>query len=213
MRTGVVAIIYAEPEWQNTKRCIQQLKLPTVYVDRDGVGSMAKAYNRGFNKLIELYPDLEFVWMISNVRFNPYILKIMEKSMEGFDCLHPSFNSDHPFAQPTFIKGVKEVPFVEFTAPLIRVETFKKFPLDEQMPYWGHDLDWGYRVRQAGGKVGVHHDVTVQHEYIRFKAKRKPLPVTKERQRLRKETNAGTRARLAELYGDNWGQVLESQIH
>lgn len=211
--TGVVSIIYKEPEWVLTKRCIQQLKLPTVYVDRNGVGSMAKAYNRGFDKLIELYPDLEYVWFISNVRFNPYVLKQLEAAMEGYDCIHPSFNSDHVYAQPAFFDGVKEVPFVEFTAPLVRVSTFDKVRLDEQMPYWAHDLDWGYRVRQAGGKVGVHHGVTIQHEYIRFKARRKPLPVTKERLRLRKATNDSTRARLVELYGENWGQVLESKIH
>lgn len=211
--TGIVSIIYKEPEWIQTKRCIQRLNLPTVYVDRNGVGSMAKAYNRGFNKLIELYPDLKYVWFISNVRFNPYALKQLEESMSGFDCIHPSFNSDHVYAQPAFHTGVKEVPFVEFTAPLVRVSTFKKFPLDELMPYWGHDLDWGYRVRQAGGKVGVHHGVVIQHEYIRFKVRSKPHPITKERLRLRKSTDGLTRKRLTELYGENWGKVLESKIH
>lgn len=213
MKTGIVAILYKEPEYVETKRFLKQLNLPIVYVDRNGTGSMAKAYNRGFDRLIELYPDLEYVWMVSNVV--PYLdtLKQLEEAMEGYDAISPSFQSDHEHTRPQFFDGVKEVPFIEFTAPLVRVSTFKKLPLDEEMPYWGHDLSWGYEVRQQGGKVGVHYGTQVRHEYIRFKVKRKPLPVTKERQRLRKESDQNTRDRLHALYGDNWGKVLGSQIH
>lgn len=209
---GIIAIIYKEPEWAETKRFIKRLNLPIVYVDRDGVGSMAKAYNRGFDYITKEH-DLDFVWMLSNVVPYPDTLDKLASSMDGYDALSPSFQSDHAHTRPQFFDGVKEAPFIEFTAPLVRVETFKKFPLDEQMPYWGHDLDWGYRVRQAGGKVGVHFGTQVRHEYIRFKVRRKPLPVTKERQRRRKETNQATRDRLTELYGENWARVLESEIH
>jgi hypothetical protein len=213
MSVGVVSIIYEEPEWKQTKKCIQRLNLPVVYVDRNGVGSLSKAFNRGFDKLLELHPDLKYVWMISNVVFNQDVLSKIIPYMEEYDCIHPSFNSDHMHIRPQFYSGVKPVPFVEFTAPVVKVETFKKFPLDEELPYWGQDLSWGYEVRQAGGKIGVHYGTQVRHEYIRHKVRRKPLPVTKTRQRLRKETNHSTRERLRTLYGDNWGQVLESGIH
>lgn len=173
---------------------------------------MAKAYNRGFDHITSLY-DLEYVWMVSNVIPYPDTLNKLAESMEGYDAISPSFQSDHAHTRPKFFDGVGDVPFIEFTAPLIRVQTFKQFPLDEQMPYWAHDLDWGYRVRQVGGKIGVHYGTQVRHEYIRFKARRKPLPVTVERQRLRKQTNESTRQRLVELYGENWGKVLESEIH
>lgn len=213
MSAGIVSIIYEEPEWRQTKQCIKRLNLPTIYVDRNGVGSLSKAYNRGFNALVEEYPDLKYVWMLSNVVFQSDVLDKILPYMEVYDCIHPSFNSDHPQIRPQFFDGVKEVPFVEFTAPLVRVETFKKLPLDEEMPYWGQDLDWGYRVRQSGGKVGVHHGTQVQHEYIRHKVRRKPLRVTRERRRLRKETDESTTQRLIELYGENWGRVLGSEIH
>lgn len=215
--TGIISIIYKEPEWKQTKRFIQQLDLPTVYVDRKGVGSMAKAYNRGFDKLIELHPNLDYVWMVSNIVPYPDTIYKLSDSMDAYpwawDAISPCFQSDHDWIRPQFYDGVKAVPFIEFTAPMVRVKTFKQFPLDEQMPYWGHDLDWGYRVRQAGGKIGVHYSAPIQHEYIRHKVKRMPLPITKERRRLRKETDESTRQRLVELYGENWGKVLGSKIH
>lgn len=209
---GIISIIYQEKEWAETKKFLKRLNLPTVYVDRNGVGSMAKAYNRGFDAIIKDH-DLEYVWMVSNVVPQYDTLEKLVASMEGYDAISPSFQSDHAHIRPQFFNGVKEVPFIEFTAPLVRVETFKRIPLDEQMPYWGHDLSWGYEVRKIGGKVGVHYGTQVRHEYIRHKVKRKPLAVTKERQRLRKETNESTRERLRALYGDNWGRILESKIH
>jgi GT2 family glycosyltransferase len=74
------------------------------------------------------------------------------------------------------------------------------------MPYWGHDLDWGYRVRQAGWTLAVDHDVEVGHTYIRNS---KPHPATVRRRKLRILSDEPTRRTLAQEYGPDWRNVLE----
>ena len=46
----IVSIVYHEPEWIETKKCIEACGVPVVYVERSppGVGSLAEAINRGF---------------------------------------------------------------------------------------------------------------------------------------------------------------------
>lgn len=212
MTVGIVSIIYYEPEWKQTERCIKSLNLPTVFVDRNGVGSLSKAYNKGFDRLIELNPNLTYVWMISNVTFkNDMLSKLVKEMNRGWDGLHPSFHSDHEHTRPRLKGGTEECTFFEFTSPIIRTSVFNEIKLDEQMPYFGQDFDWGYRVRQAGYKIGINYDTFVKHEYIRFAAKNKKNPITLERQRLRKETNESTKNRLVEKYGPQWAYLLDAK--
>lgn len=212
-RVGIVSVIYEEPEWQETKQAIEDCGILTAYVDRKGVGSLARAHNEGF-KRITSETDLDYVWFITNVTFDPVILPKLVKSMvdTGYDAIHPAFDSDHVNCRPDGSGKIKAVPFIEFTAPMVRVDTFKKIKLDEKMPYWGHDVDWGYRVRKSGGTVAVDHSITVQHEYIRFKVNTKPNKVTQLRHQYRKNTNGQTKQRLVSLYGKNWRQLLEFKI-
>ncbi|HEY4282641.1 MAG TPA: hypothetical protein VGM62_06205, partial [Chthoniobacterales bacterium] len=78
------------------------------------------------------------------------------------------------------------------------------------MPYWGHDLDWGYRVWCAGHNVGVLQAETplIDHTYIRFADGRNPHPVTRRRYSLRRQTNAITRTRLVQKYGPNYHDLI-----
>jgi hypothetical protein len=209
---GVVSVIYTEPYWKATKQSVEKLNLPTVYVDREGVGSLSKAFNRGFNRLMELNPDLKYVWMLSNVTFKSTVLPTLVKEMDrGWDGIHPSFYSDHPHTRPGAGTGTVECSFFEFTAPIVRAATFTNIPLDENMPYWGQDFDWGYQVRQNGGKIGINFDTFVKHEYIRFAVKKSPHWATKERQRRRKETNDSTKNALVAKYGEKWPWLLDAK--
>lgn len=205
MNTGIISIVYLEPEWQATKKSIVECNVPTVYVDRGGIGSLAEACNRGFREIVNLH-NLRYVWFITNPIFSSAIFPILIDSMNqtGYDAIHPAFNSDHPKCQPDGSKEIKLVDFVEFTAPMVKVDTFNKFQLDEDMPYWGHDFDWGWRVNQNGGKIAVHHGIQVKHTYIRFNKDNKRNPFTKKRHELRHKTNASTARKLHSLYGDDW---------
>lgn len=200
-RLIILSIIYHEPEWQQTKQCIEATGLPVHYVERKpkGVGSLSEAINRGI-KEIEGY---EYVWIVTNITFPP---ATPEKLLSaGYDAIHPAFNSDHAHQRPDGTEAVKDVPFIEFTSAMVKMDIMKRFPLDEAMPYWGMDLDFSYRLHVSGYKVGVHMGATIGHTYIRNK---KLLPVTYQRLLKRRQTNHQTKRRLKEKYGQAWRSVV-----
>jgi len=89
---------------------------------------------------------------------------------------------------------------------MVRSNVFYDYPLDEKMPYWGHDLDWGYRVRKAKHKLGCLCDEIIGHTYIRHFENH---PITKKRKSLRNKTNADTTKALIEKHGKNWRRKLK----
>ncbi len=225
MKVCIIAIEYLEPEYQQCRQSIEAAAqeyrnngfiADIYYIDRKGVGSMAEAYNRGFRKHAFSY---EFVWFVSNVVIpvaNNYSLNDVLWDMvgwvkdNGFSAVHPCFNSDHLHMRFNEDGLINEAPFLEFTAPLIRRDVFAEFPLDENMPYWGHDLDWGYRVTQAGHRLAVLNTVELGHTYIRNA--NQLHPITRKRHALRRVTNASTRAALIKKYGKDWKIVLKLHV-
>ena len=208
-RLHIVAVKYEEPDWVITNRCLDQTRFPVHYVDRKGVGSLAEALNRGFNYVISANEGIDLVWFVTNVTFNPDLpTKLVDQMTHtGFAAITPAFRSDHQFIRPVQGSSLTlECPMIEFTAPIVRVSVFKQFLLDENMPYWGHDLDWSYRVKQAGHKLGVFHGGVLGHEYIRNN--RRKHPVTVRRAAIRVSTNGSTQAALEKKYGPNWRGVV-----
>jgi hypothetical protein len=209
-KTVIVAVRYLEDSWKHTQTALEKSGAPIVYVDRDpaGIGSLAQAINRGFEEAKLLY-DFEYVWFVTNVHVPDGTLRCLEVDIEafGFAALHPEFDSDHDFCRPGLVGLVANVPFLEFTALMVRRDVFEKFPLDETMPFWGHDLDWGYRVRnELKGVLAVSHRCSVGHVYLRNSVP-EPDSVTYRRSWRRKLSNQPTRARLVEKYGPAWKQM------
>jgi GT2 family glycosyltransferase len=212
MKTLIIAVAYLEPSWIETRNCLLKCDNKVVVVDREGVGSLAAAYNHAFKKHAKGY---EYVWFVSNITFSPFAVHVLESEMENrksFAAMHPVMqNSDHAHMRSTWhlrqrLNGaIDEVPFVEFTAPIVRANVFNEFMLDEQMPYVGHDLDWGYRVRQAGFKIGLNHKTEIEHAYIRHSPDH---AVTAQRMRLRRESDDATVNRLIEKYGPDYKKKL-----
>lgn len=208
----IVAIKYEEPEWIQSWDSMAQCACPIIVCDRSGVGNMAKAYNEGFKNSREFLARYDYVWFLSNVTFNDELLPGLIQAMEenNLDAIHPHFNSDHKHLRESKNGGiVEEVPFIEFTAPLIRTRLFNLFSLDEDMPYWGHDLDWSYRVKLAGAKLGVHYGLTIGHTYIRNNEA--GHTVTNIRRKLRKLWDKPTQNKLIEKYGNNWREKVKYQ--
>ena len=207
MTTEIISIIYHEKDWQETASLLSETGLKTTFVDRGGVGSLAKAYNEGVRRIVESGTNPDYVWLVSNVTFEPEIVHWLRDMciIHTLDAIHPCFDSDHEFCTCGKTESVSEVPYIEFTAPLIRFEVLKQFPLNESMPYWGHDLDWGYRVRMNGHKIAVANRISVGHVYIRNAKKEK---VTLDRLNLRRKSDVKTRTELIRLYGQNWREVL-----
>jgi hypothetical protein len=76
------------------------------------------------------------------------------------------------------------------------------------MPYIGHDLDWCYRVREHGGRMGVCRQVAVRHSYLRNLADDAESQITTRRAELRKAAEQPTLDRLVEKYGESWRKKL-----
>jgi len=210
MKLNIVAVRYLEPEYKETLKCLSKLDIPIIFVDRKGVGSLAEAYNRGFEKV-----NSEFVWFISNITFKPNVifdlLSNIRKpnvtlddlsNIKNYAGIHPKFPSHHKFIK--YGNGIQECNFIEFTAPLIRSEVFKEIKLDESMPYWGHDIAFGIECEKRGYKLAIDHTTEVGHVYIWDSKKN---PITEERKRLRTETDLSTKNELNKKY-PGWEKYL-----
>jgi hypothetical protein len=212
---SILAIRYTESSYAATVKSIQASGLPVVYVDRNpkGIGSLAEAINRGMKQM-----TTRFVFIVTNVTFDPLLPLTLVTHIHDADIIHPSFNSDHPHLQVIpqlmnttgFIGGVGFVPFVEFTAPLVNRE--KWIPVDESMPYWGFDLDHGWRVWENGGKVLCDYTCTIGHTYIRNIKHGKALNgdpiITQRRLQRRRQQDEPTKRVLKRKYGVKWNGVL-----
>jgi hypothetical protein len=197
MKLQIVAVQYLEPEYINTLRAINSCGIPTIYVDRKGTGSLAEAYNKGFKKV-----QAEYVWFISNISFDKNTPNKLLQSIHGYEGIHPTFESHHRFIRQG--KGIKQAPFLEFTAPLIRSEVFKEIGLIEEMPYWGHDIAFGIECEKRGYKLAVDHNTKVDHVYI-WDSKRNPI--TEKRKKLRLESDKPTEEYLNLNY-PRWKEYL-----
>lgn len=211
----IVAIKYQELEWEEfTLPCIKEAAAETgadiIMVDRQGTGSLAEAVNRSF-KDGSLQKEYEYALITTNVTFAGWVIKKLLKEIQehGLVAIHPSFASDHPHLQIQAERVLVDTkaPFVEFTCPMVSVEAMTKNLLDEDMPYWGHDLDWGYRIKQSGPHlIGVSHSTIIGHTYIRNNKKQEPVTIA--RADMRKQTDGFTKQKIVSKYGHAWKKIL-----
>lgn len=213
--TIIILMKYDEPEWRDTFDCVHKTGCPIIIADRAGVGSMAAAYNKALVWNLSTILQYKYVWFVSNVTFPEGLLSELTSFMEldpQHSVIHPAFGSDHnhlcPPAGPDPFSRYIEVPFIEFTAPLMRTDLFGdgQLFLDEDMPFTGHDLDWSYRAKELGKKLFVDRGVTLGHTYIR-RNKNGHL-VTDIRKKIRKSWEPHTVAALERKYGTDWRTVL-----
>lgn len=202
----IVALEYLEPEWEETLADIKATNLNYEIVSRDGVGNMSRAYN---SILLDPFWDAEFIWFVSNIRFDadvPYILEAGLKET-GWAGIHPSMkSSDHKSHHPHPIRTHKQTPYIEWTAPMVRSDVFLREPLDEMLPYYYMDLDWSYRVNDKG--VGVHHGCQVDHVYLRNAEEH---PIGKIRKQLRNYWTPISQKHMEQKWGKDWTKKLWPQ--
>lgn len=212
--TIIILMKYDEPEWKQTFDCAYKTGCPILIADRAGVGSMAAAYNRVIKENWNVIAHYTYVWFVSNIVFKvedfQKLKSTMDQNYSTMSCIHPCFHSDHKHLKPKDSDGllIEEVPFIEFTAPMMKVTMFANFYLllDEDMPFVGHDLDWSYRAKKSGHKLFVHYGVFIQHEYIR--KNKLGHNSTYYRKHIRKSWEAHTVYALEYKYGENWREVL-----
>ncbi len=186
---------------------------PIIYADRDGVGNMSRALNEAFNKIkfiefgskcgVDRITLCKYVWFITNVTFNP---DVPEKLMQVLDsdpniaAVHPAMaSSDHRHLWPG---ETRDVPFIEFTAPMFRASDFARFMLDENTPYYYMDLIISHQLKQEGKRLVCVGDAAVYHTYLRNE--RKQHPITNIRGQLRDYHTPLSKRYMEEKYGAEW---------
>lgn len=204
MKLLIVLLEYLEPEFTQTLKCVEDTGLPYELVSRDGVGNMSRAYN---SILMDASWQADYLWFVSNVTFDKEMPFKLAETLEktGWAGVHPAMStSDHKF-QWKMGDVPCETPFIEWTAPMVRADLFSHEPLDEMLPYYYMDLDWCYRMRQQGYKVGVDHRVEVSHVYLRNK---KEHPIGQIRKQLRNYWTPISQKHMIEKYGKDWQSKL-----
>ena len=206
MKILIVALEYLEPEWEQTIADIEATGLPFEVVSRDGVGNMSRAYN---SILMDPTWQADYLWFVSNIRFDADTPFKLAQTLErtGWAGIHPAMpTSDHRSHHLHPIGVEKETDFIEFTAPMIRAEVFLNDPLDEMLPYYYMDLDWSYRIRQQGMKVGVDHSTQIRHIYLRnFEDEH---PVSRIRKQLRTYWTPISQKHMVQKWGKDWTTKL-----
>lgn len=201
-----IVLKYEEPGWtEQTIACCEAAGITKIVIaERDGVGNMSRALNAALRYTGAF--NYKYIWFLTNVTFTPDVPMAM---MAAFDpmtaCVHPCHDSDHAHLQKCG-HTPEQVPFVEFTAPMFRaLHLWLLEGADESMPYWGMDLDWSYRAKQAGYNLKVL-PVRVQHVYLRHQKQK--YPISTFREQLRAYHHSHTEAALVRKYGPDWAKTL-----
>jgi len=206
-KLAIISLKYLEPYYADTLKCLEGLPYNVFYADRDGVGNMSRAFNEAVHKLPDGY---DYIWLITNITFTP---EVPQKLMDVLDlnkdysAVHPAMStSDHPHLWPG---EVREVPFIELTAPMFRLSDFKRFYLCEQTPYYYMDLIISYQLKQACKKLLCCGDTDIHHTYLRNQSKFHPI--THLRKQLRDYHTEPSKKYMTDTYGPDWKKTLWPQ--
>lgn len=205
----IIALKYLEPYWESTQKNIIDSQLPVIYVDREGVGSMTKAFNSAIPELNKKFGDNipDYLFFVTNNNFTKETINRLVESMDktSFAAIHPSHDSDHPSHKNNGTNEILETKYIEWTAPIVRTDLFLKYPLNENYHYWFFDLVWSFEIKKNGYKIGVDHGAFVDHKYL---VKDLSNPISKKRKELRDARNIIEHQILLNEYGPNWRSIL-----
>jgi len=198
-----IVLEYQEKGWtEKTVHCLTNAGFAfsqIVWADRDGVGNMSRAFNEALKKRERLE---KYTWFLTNVEFPPEMpLSLLSCFDDETAAVHPGFDSEHPHIKTAF--GVApDVPFIEWTAPMVRTDLFCEMRgLDEQMPYWGMDLSFSKKCRDAGYMLKIDGRYRLKHNYLRTNA---PEKISLIRRELRSLYDKSTEERLIQVHGENY---------
>ena len=206
MTIGIVALQYQEPYYNNTINCLRECGLPVYWADRQGIGNFSAAMNKAFENVTQ-----DLCWFITDIEFDPATPFKLSNSLidHNLAAIHPEHESDHLHHRPDGSGLVKEVPYIEFTAPMVRSDWYREVGgLDEDHWYWYQDLIFSKAVRDRGGKMAVDHGAPIRHIYRRNDIQ---YEVTKQRYKLRQERDIIEKGILVKKFGPDWKKVLWTQ--
>lgn len=177
------------------------------YADREGVGSMARAFNRVMMELDQYEVDEKYIWFVTNVTFPPELpaslFEVLESNSEAA-AVHPGMTSSHAFINNA--KNVGPIHFIEWTAAMVRYKAWMDVGvLDEAMPYVHFDLDWSHRAKLNGWQLLVDGRVRVDHTYLHVK---QPEKISRFRSDLRAYRHEASAQAMIDKWGNDWKTTL-----
>jgi GT2 family glycosyltransferase len=96
--------------------------------------------------------------MNSDIEITPESIRRIEELMDhhNYSMVTPSFNCWMSQCKNNGSPGIRLVKCIEFTAPVIRREVFKKIGMFEETftKGYGVEFDWSLRMQQAGQDSG-----------------------------------------------------------
>lgn len=118
-------------------------------------------FTKGWNLAIKtLWNDFDAFWLMnSDISINEKSIQRCCEIINNSDIgiLTPVYNCWMKHCQPQNTDGLRQTNIIEFTAPIIKKEVFKKIGFfDERFALgYGVEFDFCYRARQAGFKIWV----------------------------------------------------------
>ena len=204
---------YLEKDYQQTRECLHALETHgrIRYAERDGIGSMTRAWNtviESMNEDLGYVDGIKYYWFPTNIIFDPSVPDRLAGSLDvsGGYAICPEYLSDHQHLRPDGSSEVREVPFIEFTAPMIRADVFSSFRLDEEYWYYWWDLIFSRELRRHGMKMYCDHAVKVEHVYLRNNQKKER--VSQLREQVRNWRNSIEIPTLETKFGPEWKKEL-----
>lgn len=185
MRIAKMILHYATDDY--TRSLLQQVP-DAIVVDNGSPKPFAGAhirqpdlgFTRGWNAAIrQVYDRYDgFLLMNSDIDITPDVIQRLAQILEAhprIGILSAVYNSYHKIMRPRrsnwfrrnppLIDEIRDVPFVELTAPLVRKSLFDAVGLfDERfVKGYGADFDFAYRAWSAGFRAAVYEGVRFYH--------------------------------------------------
>lgn len=208
---SVIALKYYEKDYPSVLRNLEKLGSKIYTADRDGVGSISKAFNTAVKLNLEEIRKTPYLWFVTNIGCHKTAAVDLANALETTNgaAIHPQFKSDHPHISGkdrTRKPEVQEIPFIEFTAPMIRTDVFLQYFLDEDFWFYYMDLVFSKQLRDAGLKMYVHYGVKIEHVYLRNSGQKEEI--SKLREKVRQYRDPIEVRLLREKFGEDWRKQL-----
>jgi len=200
-------ILHHDLSTKFTKRLVGRIDREHAVVDSSKLETQfTESFNIGIIKGILKMIDSEFTHVMicnNDITMAEGHLEELDKIVKGKSGIFsPSCNSPHKGVMtPVGTDELREVPWVEFIAPIFSKDVLVKTGiLDKDLSYgWGVELDYCYRAKNRGFKTSLCQGVGIHHEEHQSQANQAEYAHT-----------AGQEMHhvLQTKYGDNWQEIL-----
>jgi len=123
----------------------------------------------GWNWAMSELRDYDLVWMLNDdlegvsQEMLSTLVKAMKKLPEAA-AITPAFNSPHAIFRRRNEDGLRQVRWIDWTCPLVRMEAWETVGgFDTTVDGYGADIDWCYRAGQRGWEFYVHDGLEIHH--------------------------------------------------